>query len=302
MTRSEYETTEDYRRSLRIVCDFVNDVLDGDIEKLKNFCFRDSTKYVGNIVDPDMYLITQAIYIILWGYVYDLTFKKMGSWNWNNEYAFRGDTMNSFGSLLGKEDKRNGKCFAFRAKYYDADKKAKLWEKIEDFYRMYHMVGNFIVIPNRGSLQNGINGARAQFYNNKYCEGMRDYFDHFLIAIAEYQKKVEGGEAYLGKFERQLQMNPEYNPAFLKIADWEDIFFLKHYFRDGAPVLLFKTPLEERLKKTAPSSDREELNFYQTDEYLELLDDYLDKSKAVIAYRTDKIVEGVKEKLSHIAA
>ena len=105
MNKRDYEKTNDYKKSIEILKGFVRDVLDGNIEKLKDFDFTDLTTYVGDNIDSDMYLITQAIYIILWGDIYDLTFEKMGSWTWNNRYPFRGDTMNSFGSLFGKEDK-----------------------------------------------------------------------------------------------------------------------------------------------------------------------------------------------------
>lgn len=43
----------------------MRDVLGGDIEKIRDFDFTDLTTYVGDIIDPDMYLITQAIYITL---------------------------------------------------------------------------------------------------------------------------------------------------------------------------------------------------------------------------------------------
>lgn len=113
MNKRDYEKTNDYKKSIEILKGFVRDVLDGNIEKLKDFDFTDLTTYVGDNIDSDMYLITQAIYIILWGDIYDLTFEKMGSWTWNNRYPFRGDTMNSFGSLFGKEDKEKGREFAF---------------------------------------------------------------------------------------------------------------------------------------------------------------------------------------------
>lgn len=294
MNRTDYEKTEDYKESVKILRDFVEDILDGDIENLRDFDFATLTSYVGHIIDPDMYLITQAIYIILWGDIYDLTFEKMGTWDWNNKCAFRGDTMNSFGSLFGKEDKRKGRSFAFRAQYYNADQNPRLWEKIIKFSKSYHYMGNFIVIPNRGILRNGINGARAGYYNREECEGMRDYFDWFLIAISNYQNKVKEGDIGLSKFEMQLQMNPEYNPAFLPIKEWEDRFFLSPYFKDGEPVLLFRTPLEERLKVTDPEGTDPELSYYKADEYLELLEDFLDKSENVIEYRTHKMIENLK--------
>lgn len=294
MNRIDYEKAEDYKESVKILRNFVEDILDGDIENLRDFDFATLTSYVGHIIDPDMYLITQAIYIILWGDIYDLTFEKMGTWDWNNKCAFRGDTMNSFGSLFGKEDKRKGRSFAFRAKYYNADQNPRLWEKIIKFSKSYHYMGNFIVIPNRGILRNGINGARGGYYNREECEGMRDYFDWFLIAISNYQNKVKEGDIGLSKFEMQLQMNPEYNPAFLPIKEWEDRFFLSPYFKDGEPVLLFRTPLEERLKVTDPEGTDPELSYYEADEYLELLEDFLDKSENVIEYRTHKMIENLK--------
>lgn len=225
MNKRDYKSTNDYKKSIEIFKNFVRDILDGDIEKLRDFDFTDLTTYVGDIIDPDMYLITQAIYIILWGDLYDLTFEKMGVWNWNNEHAFRGDTMNSFGSLFGKEDRKKDRSFAFRAKFYHAEENPRLWTKIRKFSKSYHCIGNFILIPNRGALRNGINGARAGYYNREECEGMRDYFDWFLISIAKYQQKVERGDIHLSGFEMQLQMNPEYNPAFLPIKEWEEQFF-----------------------------------------------------------------------------
>ena len=308
MNRKRYEQTADYQKSLEIVRKFIDEVLDGDIEKLRNFCFEDlathacETDFIGDIADPDMYLITQAIYIILWGDIYNLTFEKMGSWNWKNEYAYRGDTMNSFGSIFGKENLESGKEFAFRAKFYGADKKTELWKRIEDFYKTYHYIGNFIVIPNRGSVKNGINGARAGFYDSKECEGMRDYFDWFLIALYKYQMKVLCGNINMSKFELQLQMNPEYSPRVMDMKEWEERFFLSPYYvavysNRREPERLFKTQLDARLKVTDPNGNDPEKSYFQTDEYLELMEDYIDKSNAVIEYRTNKIIEELKEKV-----
>lgn len=298
MKKINYESTVDYQKSVAIVKGFVKEVLNGDIEKLRTFDFSDLTSYIGEIYDPDMYLISQAIYIVLWGDIYDLTFEKIGQWNSKNSKAFRGDTMNSFGSLFGKKDESRGRCFAFRAKNYGADKNPVLWKKIEEFAKMYHYAGNFIILPNRGTVGYGINGARAGYYDSNYCEGMRDYFDWFLIAVAEYQAKVKSGNNNFNKFEMQLQMNPEYNPLFLDIREWKDLFFLEPYYKDGMPAQLFKTPLSERLKVTDPNGKNPDTLYFEVEEYLELLEDYLDKSREVINYRTDKIIEALKEKIN----
>ena len=291
MKRSEYEKTEDYNKSLYLLMTFIEEELGGDIDALQTLCFEDiNDEFVGNINDPDMYLITQAIYIILWGHIYDLTFDKMGPWDRNGTYAFRGDTMNSFGSIFGKEG--NGNAFAYRAMYFGADKNTELWQKIREFHRMYHRLGNFIVLPNRASVRNGINGARAQ-----YRTGMRDYFDWFLLSVACYQNKVKLGDINFNKFEIQLHKNPEYNPLFLDISDWEERFFLKHYFKDGKPALLYKTPLGRRLLITTTLENRRGENYYQDGEYLDIMEDYINKAEAVIAFRTNKMVDCLKEKL-----
>lgn len=141
--------------------------------------------------------------------------------------------MNSFTSYFGGKE-IGEPSFGYRAKFFGADKKPELWGKIEEFYKMYHWLGNFIVIPNIGGIRNRINGARGLFF------GMRDYFDWFLLTVAEYQDKVKNGDVDLSRFEKQLKKNPGYDPSFLEIGEWEGRFFLKHYFKDGRPELLFK--------------------------------------------------------------
>ena len=292
MRRTTFEKTADYKKSVEVLKAFVDEVLGGDIEKLRTFCMGDVKSYVGDIDDPDMYLIVQAIYILLWGDSYDLTFEKMGAWDIEGTFAYRGDTMNSFGSIFGKKSPERE--FGYRAKYFGADKKTELWKKIEDFHKMYHWIGNFIVIPNRGSYIYGINGARAN-----YCEGMRDYFDWFLITLAKYQDKVKAGEKIFSDFEEQLQLNPEYDPSFMDISEWEERFFLENYFENGQPKLLFSTPLERRLLITDVAEKRKNDRYYQDEEYLALMEDYLDKTKLVIEYRTNKMVDCLINILGH---
>ena len=40
--------------------------------------------------------------------------------------------------------------------------------------------------------------------------------------------------------------------------------------------------------------------YYQEEEYLRIIEDYIDKSKEVIAYRTNKMVDYLKEKYAAI--
>ena len=108
---------------------------------------------------------------------------------------------------------------------------------------------------------------------------------------------MKSGDIHLSKFEMQLQKNPEYNPSFLDISEWENRFFLKPYFENRKPKLLFQTPLNRRLLITAAPENRESDMYYQEEEYLRLIEDYIDKSKEVIIYRTNKMVDYLKEKV-----
>ena len=61
--------------------------------------------------------------------------------------------------------------------------------------------------------------------------------------------------------------------------------------------MLFDVPLERRLLKTTVQEERQGDEFYQDEEYLNLMEDFLDKSKKVIEYRTNKMVDVLKEKV-----
>lgn len=290
MNRKEYEKTDDYIESIKIIEEFIREMLDGDIEKMRDLDFADLTKYISNSIDPDMILFVQAVYIVLWGDLYDLAFDKMGPWSSDGEHPFRGDTMNSFNSIFGKEGKDTE--FAYRAKFFGADKNEVLWKKIREFHKVYHKLGNFIVLPNRAAHKNGINGARGCY------RGMRDYFDWFLVAVSDYQNKLKCGDTDFTKFETYLHENPEYDPLFLEIKDWEERFFLQPYFEEGRPVWLFETPSERRTLITAAPENRKGKKYYQDEEYLKLMEDYLDKSKAVIEFRTEKMIDCLQRKLA----
>lgn len=277
MNRTNYETTKDYQKAVELIRGFVKEELNGEVEKLKTYDLAD----LNPNEDPDMMLITQAIYIVLWGDLYDLTFDNMGSWSQDCGKPYRGDTMNSFRSLIGKD--------AWRAKEYGADKIPELWEKVQLFYHRYHSIGNFLVLPNRGTWRGGINGRRGNYWD------MRDYFDAFLVAIYVFQEKLEHQDTHLTGFERELFCNTEYLPSYRKIGEWKEKFFLEPYFQDGKPIWLFNLPLEERLKRVSANGNEAEAKCFEKNEYLQFLDDYLTKSLDVIAYRSEKMIAKLKE-------
>lgn len=300
MNREKYKKSEDYQKSLLLINCFVRTILDGKIEKLKDFVLDDlkNKDYIGAINDPDMYLITQAIYIVLWGHVWNLSFSNMGSWGKtkDRQFPYRGDTINAFGKI-GEKD---GKPFAYRAKYFEIEKNEMLWDKIEQFYATYHRIGNFIIIPNRG----GLNILKANWRN-----GMRDYFDWFLITLFNYQQRClnhsekvisDFDDAFKSResFEECLKMNEEYSPTYLQVKDWNEIFYLDDFFTNGIPEKLFMTSPRDRLKITTAKENRKNLESYFNDnEYALLLNEYIERSVKFIDCRGQIMVSELEKAL-----
>lgn len=296
--REAYTKTEDFKKSIEIIKNFIKENLGGDIEKFKDFDlyigkFNNCKYYVGKIKDPDMYLITQAIYIVLWGHIWNLNFENLGSWgrSTENQFPFRGDTIHACGKFGDKNDRVTN--------FFNIDKKdLELFNDILQFEKSYHRIGNFIVLPNRGN----INCNKADWLN-----GMRDYFDWFLISIYNYQQRENGNEDNVirefdnafksrEKFDELLKQNEGYSKDYLSISEWKDVFFLDECFDNGVPVNYFNLDPEFRMKITAAETDRGDLSKYYTDkEYTELLRIYVDKSNDFINKRTQRMIEKLKE-------
>ena len=182
--------------------------------------------------------------------------------------------------------------------FFGADKDIILWNKIKEFSRLYHQIGNFIVIPNRSSVQYGINGARGVFIIiqiiAKACETILTGFWLLWKSIrTRWKMGILRWICLKCSFSRTQN---------IILSSWRSVsgkkyFFLKHYFENDKPKLLFNTLLERRLLITAEHENRKDEKYYQDQEYLELMNDYLDKSKEVIVYRTNKIVDILKEKM-----
>lgn len=264
-----YKDSEDYQKALGIVRDFCDGELGGDVSQLVD------RRLPGD--DPDMSELMQAIYILAWGEIYNLTFDKLGSWGKTPErqYPFRGDTMNSFKSVFGE----NG---AVAEKYKISD---ELRAKIAEFQKLYHSVGNFIVIPNRGN----VNGGRANF------DTMRDFFDSFVGAIYQYQHPEEKTPYY--EFCEELKWRLEANPEYLEIPfdAWVEKFYLEDYVRDGKPFNAFDIGYDLR-KKNRRGDKHDTGNGVWTDaEYADLAQKYYEKASGIIHRRAVKICEKLKQ-------
>lgn len=277
--RAEYRRKEFYRDSIKLINDFINDILESDIDRLKTFCFRDledkyswpkvkNLKLQGWKFDCDDTALARAIYCVIWGYIFNIKDDEIGP---HTKAPYRGDTMNSFNTLFGKEENNE---FSPRAKSKGLDEDIESWNNIENFYDKYHTIGNFILIPNKGD----INGGRGNF------RAFGDYFDLFLLEIQYLiEKENSKGKEW---FRDRLQKNPFYSQYSMN--EIKNIFFLDDYISEEGKVKKFiETSRENRLKIANKSKA----------EYKKLVDDYISKSEEVIANRADKIIEVLKEEL-----
>lgn len=300
IAKEEYRKTQYYKESIRLINDFVNEFLEGNINRLKTFCF-DSLEGNEKYGKPSMIKgrwnfdcddtgLARAIYCVVWGYVFNLKSNEIGPWN-SNRIPYRGDTMNSFNTLFGN-DKNGG--FAYRAKFYGLDEDIKIWKNIMGFKYQYHTIGNFILIANKGN----VNVLRGNFFRFK------DYFDLFLLEIKEYKKtshlKYEKG------VKGALKQNSFYTQYSMK--EMKEIFYLDDYFDNENPKEFIGISKKDRLKITASKearinkkTNKQKSNYFSEHEYKQLANEYITKSEEVIANRADKIIEVLKEELKESA-
>lgn len=283
-----YRKTEDYICAKKMVKQFCDDFLGGDINKLNGFDLeselkcKKGRKYIGVIKDPDMYLITQSIYILIWGYIYDLKYSLLGGWGRVKErqFPYRGDTMNSFNTVYGEDG-------LIVKRYFGEDQ--TLIEIVEEFRKIHHSIGNFIVIPNIGN----VNSRRANYFF------MQDYFDWFVAALFWYQNQEEEYKDFGRKLKDVFELNKMYSEDNgIDFYDWIREFFLGSYMENNRPKNVFEVDKAIRMKEYRGRPFRIKNGVYSEDEYKFLAKNYFEKSKEIILRRGATICEKLMQELN----
>jgi len=173
-----------------ILRDFVSQRLSGDWSAFARFDFatlKDDSVFGSpdRKFDCDDTTLARAIYVLLWREVCpDLTMENLGTGR-----LYRGDTMNSFHTMFGRETSTGAyRCF----ERFNIE--ASLKEAIHFFHSRYHTIGNFVVLPNRIVNRKSLNCFRG-------CAPYFDYFDRYLKNI---QACLEGKES---RFSSLVQAN-----------------------------------------------------------------------------------------------
>ena len=251
-----------------VLLSFIQEKLSGDIQQLKDYCFADLRETpwskCNSSFDCDNTLLANAVYVLLWGgngnFYPDLTLENVGTGR-----KYRGDTMNSFRSVLGKYEE----AFPFW-------EKIGMGKKVSCFFRKYHTIGNFTLLPNEKYQTKTFNMARGCKYG--------DFFDRFLIELEKvmanspdknetlYQLKEANKECFEGK----------------TLKDFSETFFWGNYMKDGTPEVLFAPhwTLRKKFEKISPGSD-----------YAAYAEHFIDESTRIINERAAQMISELEKRL-----
>jgi hypothetical protein len=269
MDKGLYRSTSSYyEKSRDLIKTFVEYELGGRIDALQTFCF-DELRWGSKFCNPedeewsfdcDNTALIRAIYVVLWGHVFNIKEGDIGAWNKNETHLYRGDTINSFNSLFGEQP------YLHRAKNHNLDFDMGTWKNVTAFMWQYHTIGNFILLPNKGNLN---------------CERGRkgDYFDLLLLDIANYKKDLGYAKGVAAIKENPYLIETDFGTL-------KDTFFLDPYFdKNNNPKNLYDLSREERRVQTLNKNEKK---------YLKMVDDYLKKSEEIIQFRAQKMIEELK--------
>lgn len=203
---------------------------------------------------------------------------------WKLEFPeFRGDTMNSFRTIFGRERFTRDVCDVPRVYAGSAaDRRfgipSDLQKRIQVFWGDYHTIGNFIPLPNKR-----VNGKTL----NTYRSGIwKDYFPPFLQAVRAYLD----GEFSKSKLPVEFIQLMEANSFFWNqyrgnFAQYVRDFFLDGYL-DGSGTIINLSRVYWWDKSLTE------------DEYIRAAKRYLDFTRHIIGDRAKRICDILRSKAS----
>lgn len=262
------------------IADFVAEYLGGEWEGLREvnpmllcnpkipFADCEWLKCPGRSFDCDDTDLARAVYREVW----KLAFPE-----------FRGDTMNSFRTIFGRERFTRDVCDVPRVYVGSAaDRRFRipsdLLKRIQVFWEDYHTIGNFIPLPNKM-----VNGKTF----NTYRSGIwKDYFPSFLQALRAY---LDGG---LSKSKLPLEFIQlmEANSFFWNQYRGNFVQYVRDFFLDGYlddSGMIIKLPRVYWWDKSLTE-----------DEYIRAAKHYLDFAERIIGDRAKRICDILRSKAS----
>ena len=264
------------KQAEQLIKDFVTGFLAGDWEQFKHFdlnYLKTSEKFgcPGRKFDCDDSNLMRAVYVVLWEK--DLPYLNMDNFGYRKQY--RGDTINTFHTMFGREIEEKTGFFAGLEKYAPSD---ELREKVRHFGKLCSNVGNYVVLPNYFTRQTSLNCYRG-------TNDWRDFFDRFLIEI---HKVLTGSEQQDEVLQELVKVN---NFAFQKFQGEDG-------FRKFTKILL----LDDYCDNSGTPQEIFAMNYHWRNEhdpeqYFHDAEIYLEKTEKIIRRRADKIISMLKENL-----
>lgn len=264
------------RRAISLVSEFTQEVLHGDWDAWKNFDFKslsDSEKFgcPGRNFDCDDTNIMRAVYVVLWGDV--LPYLYMDNFGYCKQY--RGDTVNTFHTMFGREIPGRPGFFAGLEKYKPDD---GLREKVRNFGKLCSNIGNYTVLPNYFACQTSLNCYRG---TNEW----HDFFDRFLI---ELHHVLSGAEKQDETLRELVRVN--------------DFCFRKFRGENGVKELIRVMFLEDYCSSSGVPGEVFPMNYHWRDlrereKYFCDSGVYLEKTARIITGRAEKMAAALKSKV-----
>lgn len=260
-----------------LVREFVDEMLSGDWDKFRTFDFKtlaESEKFgcQNRNFDCDDTNLMRAIYVVLWGD--SLPFLTLDNFGYQRQY--RGDTINTFHTMFGREIPGRKGFFAGLEKYSPSE---ELREKVREFSTLCRNLGNYMVLPNYYAEQTTLNCYRG-------TNDWHDFFDRFLI---ELHKVLTGAEPQDPILRNLVRVN---GYCFRKFAG-------EAGFRNFCKEMLLESYCDpEGAPKTVFSMNFHWKNEKDPEQYDQDAELYLQKTREIICSRADRMISLLKQKLS----
>lgn len=287
------------KECIKLIRDFINEKLDGDIERIKDFNFnelREDKKYgcpdYNKGFDADDTILARAIYCVVWGDALpDINLNNIGRGK-----DYRGDIINSFNTLFSRDlneklsNIRNNNYKELEIGYGIKSFKVedeKLRQSIIVFHRLYPTIGNMALLPNRPYKNNTINQYRGVSwgdYNHKFllelklCILQDDRRNKVLEELLNYNN------FYFNRFEKNER-------GFLEFCK---LNYLERYIIKNEEIFGVK---DVNIDKVYPVWHRAKTWNGNESDYNKFANRYIEKSSEVIKYRGNIILEQLKEKI-----
>ena len=265
----------------QLLLDFIREKLGGELDRFRTFDFRslrDSEKFgcPDRRFDCDDTEILRAVYVVLWGGLLpELSMDTLG-----NGKRYRGDTMNTFHTMFGREIPGRPGFYAGLEKYHPSD---GIRERVREFGQLYcSSLGNYVVLPNLSARETTLNCYRG---TNQW----HDFFDRFLIELTALLRGGSGGT----------------DPILKELVGANKFCFARFEGGTGIREFIRQLVLEDYCGPENGMVPRIvfPLNYHWMNEqdaagYFEDAAAYLDKAEEIIRNRTGRLLALLREKLA----